>query len=274
MFRFTRKKVTPIEQRTLRITFDSLFPTAEERVEQSCNYTLRLDNPKTVIKQYSNGTLYYETESKLLYDELQLLIEPSYTSKSGDDAENEFTEELGHDNNVYTKFINPIPASVTSWIGSDECGKGDYFGPLVTAAVMVNSETIPQLLQLEVRDSKELSDNKIEALAAHIRVICDGKFSVVTTMPERYNELLESGFCKGNSLWLLGWQHAKAVENILKEHPEVNYALIDKFSNEKFVLDARTDISRHVTFVFRHRAEQNIAVAAASILARQGFSEG
>ena len=64
---------------------------------------------------------------------------------------------------------------------------------------------------------------------------------------------------------------SKAIENIVINHPDVRYALIDKFSNEKFVRNALSDVGKKITLVFRHKAENNIAVVAASILAREEF---
>jgi len=211
--------------------------------------------------------VYCETESEDVYNKVHAQISAALGLRPALSPQKNLHANSRQDDS----WENPIPESATSWIGSDECGKGDYFGPLVTAAVMVDAESILLLQELNVRDSKDISDNEIQSLASHIRVICDGKFSIVTTMPERYNELMESELCKGNSLWLLGWQHAKAIENIVVNHPEVRYALIDKFSNEKFVRNALSDAGKKITLIFRHKAENNIAVAAASILAREEF---
>ncbi|HZV11884.1 MAG TPA: ribonuclease HIII [Candidatus Kapabacteria bacterium] len=264
MHRLTHKKLAPLEQQTLRHAFEKLFPGAEERAEQSCSYTLRVSRPVITIKQYTNGTLYIETDSEKAFAQVQEEIKSIFGKKHSGELPGKTDAPVEPSHNL-------LPDDVTSWIGSDECGKGDYFGPLVTAAVLVDEETAAQLTALHVRDSKTISDSQIENLAAHIRVICDGKYSIVTTMPPKYNELMEGKSFNHNSARLLGWQHAKAIENIVKDHHQVRYVLIDKFGDEKLVRNSLSDISNRLTFVFRHKAEQNIAVAAASILARQEF---
>jgi ribonuclease HIII len=266
LHRLTHKKLAPLEQQGLRRAFEELFPGAEERAEQSCAYTLRVSRPVITIKQYTNGTLYVETDSEKAFSQIQEEIK-SIFGKEQSGALPESTKAHPEETGTH----NLLPDGVTVWIGSDECGKGDYFGPLVTAAVLVDEQSAAQLSALHVRDSKSISDSQIENLAAHIRVICDHKYSIVTTMPPKYNELMEGKAFNHNSARMLGWQHAKAIENIVKEHHQVRYVLIDKFGDEKLVRNSLSDISNHLTFIFRHKAEQNIAVAAASILARQEF---
>jgi len=60
----------------------------------------------------------------------------------------------------------------SKWIGSDESGKGDYFGPLVVAGVVVDDTIVPLLVELGVKDSKRLSDNSVKELAARIKKKC------------------------------------------------------------------------------------------------------
>ena len=57
----------------------------------------------------------------------------------------------------------------TGQIGSDESGKGDYFGPLVIAGVYVVSEQEEQLRAVGVKDSKAVTDKKATTLAEQIR---------------------------------------------------------------------------------------------------------
>src|SRR3989441_12684109 len=78
-------------------------------------------------------------------------------------------------------------ATATGWIGMDESGKGDYFGPLVIAAVHVTPRAAADLEALNVRDSKKISDGMIKKLAVDIRVLC--RHSIVAIGPERYNEV-------------------------------------------------------------------------------------
>lgn len=158
-------------------------------------------------------------------------------------------------------------------IGTDESGKGDYFGPLVTAGVFVNDGTKPLLEKLGVRDSKKISDDKVLQMAIEIRKICANQYSIIEISPETYNGLYEN-FKKENKKLntLLAWAHAKAIEDILTK-VDCDNALSDKFADEKFILSKLQEKGKKITLRQEHKAESNVAVAAASIIARARFLE-
>jgi ribonuclease HIII len=150
-------------------------------------------------------------------------------------------------------------------IGTDEAGKGDYFGPLVCAACYVDSKTAPILTKANVRDSKRISNNRVCELAILIKAACP--HDIIVILPEKYNAL----YAKFRNLnRLLAWAHAKAIENILEKAPCEN-VLTDQFGDEKLVQRALQEKGRQVNLIQRTKAEQNLAVAAASILARAEF---
>ncbi|MBM4125824.1 MAG: ribonuclease HIII [Nitrospira sp.] len=150
-------------------------------------------------------------------------------------------------------------------IGIDESGKGDYFGPLVIAAVFVDATTHGELKLMEVRDSKKISDGRILEMAPDIKTICP--HSVIAIGPQKYNEL----YAKIRNLnRLLAWGHAKALENLL-ERVSCERAISDQFGNERLILNALQDKGRKIVLEQRTKAESDLAVAAASILARAEF---
>jgi ribonuclease HIII len=150
-------------------------------------------------------------------------------------------------------------------IGLDESGKGDYFGPLVIAGVYVDVNTEDKLIALGVRDSKQLFDNRILALGEHIKALCP--YMVVPIEPTRYNEL----YAKVKNLnRLLAWGHAWTLENLL-EKVSCELAIVDKFGDDSYVRAALQEKGRHITVIQQTHAEADIAVAAASILARARF---
>jgi len=150
-------------------------------------------------------------------------------------------------------------------IGTDESGKGDYFGPLVIGAVYLPDGQRAVLHELGVKDSKRTSDNRCRELA---EVIKQGyKHSVVAIGPERYNELYER---LRNLNRILAWAHARAIENILAEVP-CRLAITDQFGDKSYVLEALMQKGRTIELVQKPRAEEDLAVAAASILARAEF---
>jgi len=150
-------------------------------------------------------------------------------------------------------------------IGIDESGKGDYFGPLVIAAVFVDATTQSELAVMEVRDSKKISDGRILELAPDIRTVCP--HSIIVIGPQRYNEL----YGKIRNLnRLLAWGHAKALENLL-ERVSCDRAIADQFGDEQLIVNALQEKGRRITLEQRPKAETDLAVAAASILARAEF---
>lgn len=150
------------------------------------------------------------------------------------------------------------------YIGTDESGKGDYFGPLVIAGVYLTPEVGKLLKTLGIRDSKELSDYQIKQLATEIKKMNEIIFDVVLISPEKYNQLYEK---MGNLNRLMGWAHARVIENLLGKC-DAGEVISDKFGNEKIILDALQQRGRSINLMQVTKAEKFIAVAAASILAR------
>ncbi len=154
-------------------------------------------------------------------------------------------------------------------IGVDESGKGDFFGPLVIAGVYVDAEVVRRLRDIGAVDSKRIgSDERIFKLAAEIRATRGLVWEVISIHPERYNELYAKF---GNLNRLLAWGHAKIIENLLERVPGCPRAISDQFANPAVLQRALQERGRGIELVQRTKAESDPAVAAASILAREGF---
>lgn len=158
-----------------------------------------------------------------------------------------------------------ILMNAEKYIGTDESGKGDFFGPLVVAGVQVNSENKQKFIDLGVKDSKKLDDKKILQLANIIKA--NAVHSVVVMTPVKYNDLYNK-FKNLNKL--LAWGHARAIENILEKSP-CEYALADKFGDESLIKNALMQKGRSIILNQMVRAEADIAVACASVIARAEF---
>lgn len=153
--------------------------------------------------------------------------------------------------------------------GIDESGKGDFFGPLVIAGACVDKKQAVELINLGVKDSKLIkSTKKIYTAAAGIRAVIPQKYAVVTIGPEAYNRLYSS---MGNLNRLLAWGHARVIENLLELAPECPRMLSDKFADESLIKRALMQKGKTIQLDQQVRAESDVAVAAASILAREGF---
>lgn len=164
----------------------------------------------------------------------------------------------------YEEVVDPSIAEPR--IGVDESGKGDYFGPLLIAAVYVDRAPARRLLDLGVADSKTLGAKKIDELAEVIRN--ETTHSVVAIGPEKYNALYDK---IGNLNRLLAWGHARALENVLIKKTACKKAILDKFADRSVLTPALMKRGKKIEIIFRTKAESDVAVAAASILARSEF---
>lgn len=157
------------------------------------------------------------------------------------------------------------------WIGTDESGKGDVFGPLVAAAVAVNPASVEALEKAGVKDCKQLTEKKVRELAGEIRRVCAGCFRELVLMPVRYNSLYAQMKLEGKNLnHLLAWAHARVIEDTLAIAP-CGFAITDKFADVRYVEAKLMARGRAIILIQKPYAERNIAVAAASVLARDSF---
>lgn len=152
-------------------------------------------------------------------------------------------------------------------IGVDEAGKGDFFGPLCIAGVYSSGEETVALSKMGVKDSKNLSDPTICKLAKQIKERYP--YHIVRIGPKRYNEIYNQF---KNLNYLLGWGHATVIEQMIAK-TSCSSVTIDQFAGEHVVLQALKKKSLTVALTQRHRGEEDMVVAAASILARATFVE-
>lgn len=172
----------------------------------------------------------------------------------------------------YEAVLNP--ELLAPRIGVDESGKGDFFGPLCIAGVYLNEQVVNAWKDKGIRDSKNIgSDKRIADLAEVIRKTPGCVYSVVPIGNEAYNRL----YLKLRSVnTLLAWGHARVIENLLllkhRMQPPPVRAISDQFASSKDVVSkAMMTLGRDIELVQKHRAEEDLAVAAASILARDEF---
>ena len=162
-----------------------------------------------------------------------------------------------------------LPEMFEPHFGVDESGKGDFFGPLVVSGVYVDRGIARKLLDGGVQDSKRIgTDARIRALGEIIRKSGGGLVETVLIGPQRYNELYEKF---GNLNKLLGWGHARVIENLLAKKPDCPRALSDQFADARLIEQSLLRHGRKIDIEQRPKAESDIAVAAASILAREAF---
>lgn len=206
---------------------------------------------KVSVSVYEKGPKIV-VQGKGMNEFLEFILEPEVTGVSSPSA-----EEVEH------------PEWFSPHLGIDESGKGDFFGPLVIAGAYVDGEIARAWREAGVMDSKAISsDSRIRSLARVIRGTAGAVVSVVVITPKRYNELYAS-FANLNRL--LAWGHARVIENLLEMRPECPRALSDQFANPSLIRKALMEKGRGIQLDQQTKAESDPAVAAASILAREGF---
>lgn len=189
------------------------------------------------------------------------------TQQVKDDIEAIAVDILGESQ---TSSVSGIPKNLLSlnepWIGCDEAGKGDYFGPLVVAAVAIEPGQVDELLKAGVRDSKNMSNPRVLKLCGWIQ--SNLHHSVEVLMPEQYNTRYS-----GNLNDLLSELHASTISDLAKTH-SINHAISDRFGNPAKIKQHLKSAGVELDLTSIPRAEADVAVAAASIVARGLFLEG
>ena len=163
------------------------------------------------------------------------------------------------------------PEALAPHMGVDESGKGDFFGPLVIAAAYTNEEIAKQFRDIGVKDSKAISsDKQALAVAAKIRgILGPNRHTVVRVGNATYNRLYAK---MRNINRMLAWAHATAVEELLEKRPACPRVVIDQFApTEATINRALKERGKKATIDQHHKAESDLAVAMASVIARELF---
>jgi ribonuclease HIII len=248
--------------------------------EQYCAYRVEYKSSagKLIVKQYTNGTLYVEGSDARLLSRIKGLVDGVGTS-----------QQTGKSGKASGASQSSRPAASSSsvvieppYIGTDESGKGDYFGPLVVAGVLVTKATESMVMQTGVRDSKTLTDALILRQAQELeQALPPSHFAMVRLMPAQYNTRYAQYKAKGQTLNnMMADLHSELIATLLKQPEEadaVSTVLIDKFCPNDTMNRALAGkgVSRNHVDVHQYpKAEQWLAVAAASVLARAGFVMG
>tara|TARA_B100000902_G_scaffold397857_1_gene462852 strand:- start:123 stop:1061 length:939 start_codon:yes stop_codon:yes gene_type:complete len=171
--------------------------------------------------------------------------------------------KLGYEEELYPEMFEPH-------FGIDESGKGDFFGPLVIAGAYTNKALTRSLIDVGVTDSKKVSDKKIQKLSHIIKNSPGIEYDIIVISPSKYNELYKS---IGNLNKLLAWGHSKCIENLCTKKPDCQRALSDQFAKSSVLESSLGKMGKNINLEQRTKAEEDVAVATASILARNHFVE-
>ncbi|GEM_PF-211218 len=240
-----------------------------KEINYGLQFTIVIDHAKYLIRIYESKKGIKldlsQVKKREIYNLLQNIIGQSDIINPKDSRKSvpNHLANFNHHNNSTSSLLSDIDEYPL--IGIDESGKGDYFGPLVIAGVFAEKKEKEQLRALGVIDSKKLNDEKVSSLARKIKELV--KFNIVVIGNKRYNELYK----KINNLnKLLAWGHARVIENLLNK-VECNLALSDQFGNTNLIENALLEKGKKIRLEQKVRAEENVVVAAASILARATY---
>ncbi|MDD5262620.1 MAG: ribonuclease HIII [Methylacidiphilales bacterium] len=213
----------------------------------------RAAKAKCSIQYYESGKLVLQGKGAKEF--IEFYLEPFVLEEA----------RLGYEEELNPEMFEPH-------FGIDEAGKGDFFGPLVIAGAYVGKISARQLLDAGIKDSKRITSAKrAHDLADQIRKIVGKNCEVVAIFPEKYNEL----YGKFRNLnQMLAWGHAKVIENLAAKVPGCPRALSDQFAYPQVLQNQLNRKKISIRLEQRTKAEADIAVAAASILARSAFLKG
>ena len=256
--------VQPLSSYTCKLTDDQA---------SALDAALRARNWKSRSVPYARFAFESEKANIVFYESGKLVVQGKGTQEFIEfilDPEILKQARLGYETVLNPDLLQPR-------IGVDESGKGDFFGPLCIAGVYINESIVKAWQDVGIRDSKNISsDKKIADLAEKIRKTPGCVVNVVTIGNEAYNRLY--GKMKSVNT-ILAWGHARVIENLLGQKHQMNplpvRAMSDQFAASKSVIEkALMGLGREIKLIQQHRAEEDLAVAAASILARDAFVNG
>ncbi|MCB5230664.1 MAG: ribonuclease HIII [Candidatus Cloacimonas sp.] len=157
-----------------------------------------------------------------------------------------------------------------NWIGTDEAGKGEFYGALVVAGFYVDKQSVAQLNKLKVKDSKLTKQKEVYEIAHQLYKLFPEHIEVISLDPKAYNKLYSEFAAKGKKLnELLAWAHGRVILNLTKKWGK-QPILIDKFTQEGKLLSALKEL-KELEIIQKTKAESDLAVAAASIIARYHY---
>lgn len=153
-------------------------------------------------------------------------------------------------------------------IGSDEVGTGDVFGPIVVCTAYVHPSSMTMLEELNVRDSKLMTDQAILKIGA--KLAKEITHTLLILSPTKYNELTKKAINLNKMKALL---HNQAIIKTTTKVPKEVPVILDQFCQPNLYfnyLNEETLVYRQINF-YTKAESVHISVAVASIIARYAF---
>lgn len=221
------------------------------------------------LSMYTSGKLVFQGDETRL-DEIDGLMNGSKSTHS----HNKNSEKnMGYGGKVQVvKGLCKLWGA--SYIGCDETGKGEFYGPLVTAACFLDKNQEQEIIKLGIRDSKKVADEKVKKLAKELEQIA--KSSIVIMPTNIFNSLMEK---EKNIAIVLSIAHSRSIAKLTDElsSRKISFkdVVVDKYSKKEGRLEnvMKQLVPRfgELEITQEEHGEAYPAVAAASILARANF---
>jgi ribonuclease HIII len=244
---------------------------------ETMNYNFQID--KTTLKKLVSYYHEFQEENndqRILYsfknDNFKIIIYNSlkvmFQGKNGFVEYKKWADFLGLD------IIEPLDESTyknqysnKKVIGSDEVGTGDFFGPIVVCAAYVTPRDLEKLEELNVRDSKNLTDRQIMEVAPIL--VENINHHVLVLDNEKYNTLTYQGY---NLNKIKAFLHNHAIKKMVEKHQDYDNVILDEFCSPKNYFEYLKGENVFTNINFHTKAESvHKAVAIASIIARYKF---
>lgn len=218
----------------------------------------------TVITLYESGKLMFQGISADIEANLWIDMEKHFNNRIIDITTGKDKKVQDKKDNIKEEYV---PTNKPA-IGSDEVGTGDYFGPIVVTASFVSKENQQFLIDLGVKDSKKITDEKILEIAP--KIIEKIPHSTLIFDNESYNKYHTDDINMNKIKAIL---HNKVLLNLIKKEYPYEQIIIDQFVNPKkyyeYIKDAK-EVVKNITF-FTKAEDKFLCVAASSIISRYVF---
>jgi len=245
----------------------------QEMMSEELNWCMRDKTPQyakwqakdgdTVITLYESGKVVFQGKDADLASDFWVSTEKINSGKV--DVKNSSDKKTSSKEKI--NYVNP-KIYYSSSIGSDEVGTGDYFGPIVVTGAYISKEQISFIEKLGVKDSKQLTDEKIMQIApALIKEISHTTLILNNT---DYNNYQNKGFNMNKIKAIL---HNKVLVEMQKKHTDYDKIVVDQFVYPSKYFEHIKDAKEKVTNISFYTKAESIcpSVAVASCISRYIF---
>ena len=213
----------------------------------------------TIITLYESGKVMFQGISADIDANMWKDLESHYNNRDID-SELKKKEEKEDDKTYY--YYDAI--------GSDEVGTGDYFGPIIVTATLVDKSTRKLLEDLKIMDSKKMTDDKIRRCAPIL--MNKLPYATFTLSNTKYNEMSSKGFNMNKIKAIL---HNRVLFELSNKGIPYHKIIVDQFTTPRsyFSYLKQENIEDKVTKItFLTKGEsKHLSVAAASVISRYRF---